>query len=88
MGFNIFRSQRQAARSDWIELAAQLQHCMHGFYARKWTEVFAAVANELARGKNPWEWLFFNNDIGVGLVIFELDVINGFVLLDEAILQQ
>ena len=51
-------------------------------------EVFAPVLSDLSGGKHPWKPFVFQNDEGICFVVFELDVVDGLVLLDHVVFEQ
>ena len=57
-------------------------------HAGKRTQIFRAIANEPAGKKNTREVFFFNNDIRIGLIVFQVNVEPGLIVLDKRVLQQ
>ena len=85
---DVFLSQGKGAGANGVEFAAQVQNGVHDLDAGEGTKVFAAVADELTGGENAGEALFLDDNKRIGLVVFELDVVERLMFLDEAVLQQ
>src|SRR3954464_13364821 len=85
---NIGFTKRQLActqRDIQTDKVEQLPH-----FARrcKWTYVFGAVMYLGAGKKNTWKRFFFNNDIRITLIIFQVNIKHWLKLLDKAVLEQ
>ena len=61
---------------------------MHDIDAGEGAEVLAAIADELTGGENAGEAVLLDNNKRIGLVVFELDVVERLVFLDEAVREQ
>ena len=61
---------------------------MHALDVGVGPKIFAPVLPHLAGGEDARKALLFEHDEGVGLVVFELDVVDRLVLLDHAVFQQ
>ena len=61
---------------------------MHHFHVGVRTKVFTAILAHLTGREDPREALLFQHEEWVGFVVLELDVVDGLVFLDHAVLQQ
>jgi len=61
---------------------------VHDLHAGKRPEIFAAVFDELAGGEDAGEAFFFDDNERVGFVVFQLNVVERFVLFDQAVFEQ
>ena len=80
--------QGQAAGANGVELFAQVEHGVHALDVGVGPKIFAPVLPHLTGGKDAGKALLFEHDEGVGLVVFELDVVDRLVLFDHVVLQQ
>ena len=85
---NVFFGQGQAARADGVQRFAECQDGMHRLHVGVRPKVFGPVLAHLASREDSWESFVFDDNEGVRLVVFELDVVDRLVLLDHVVLQQ
>ena len=85
---NVFFGQGQAARTDGVQRFAECQDGMHRLHVGVRPKVFGPVLAHLAGGEDSWESFVFDDNEGVRLVVFQLDVVERLVLLDQAVFEQ
>lgn len=86
--FNVLLREGERTRPDGIKLTAEFQDGMHGLHTGERPEVLTSIFDQFTRGEDAWEALFFYDDEGIRLVVFELDVVDRPMLFDQAVFEQ
>ena len=87
-GLNGRLVHRQLAGTQREHFFDDVEHRVHHLHRSIGAEVFRAVLDAAARGKNPRKALLFDAHPGVGLAVLEVDVVARLVLLDQRVLEQ
>jgi hypothetical protein len=66
----------------------KIQQLPHFGYRGKRAQVFGAIIDFPAGKKNPREIFFFNNNVGIRFIIFEVDVKTRLKLFNQRVLEQ
>src|SRR5690606_17516935 len=85
---NIRDTERQIAGTERIYFFDQVQNSMHHTPRCIRTKINRPVLNNPPGPEYPWERLIFDDDPGIGLIIFQQNIIPGLMLLDETIFQE
>ncbi len=65
-----------------------VQKLAHAPHTSKRAEVFGAFADNAAGKKDAGEVLLFNDDVGISLIVLEVNVEARLIMLDKGVLQQ
>ena len=79
---------RQLAGPERKHLLDNVKHRVHHLHRGIWAKVFRTVLDAAARSKNSRVALLLDAHPGVGLAVFEVDVVARLVLLNQRILKQ
>ena len=81
-------SNRRFAAPERVEVLDEFQQHVHRLYVTVGAEIGACLAVYLSCLEDAWEVFVRYDDAGIGLTVFEQDVVFGIPLLDEVVLQQ
>ena len=86
-GLDVALGEVERARAELEEVLDGLQDELHVLHVGVGAEVLRAVLFDAARGEDAREALVLDADVGVGLVVPEVDVVARLEALDEVVLE-
>ena len=87
-GFHVFGGELVGAGAQGVEGADEFEQHVQGRAVGVGAVVARAVGALVAGGDEAWEPLVGEAEVGVGLAVFQQNVVLGLVLLDEVVFQQ
>ena len=88
------RAEPQRKQTQFCRSFREKPHVHRSFMGWRWSnvgirpKVFGPVLAHLAGREDSWESFVFDDNEGVRLVVFQLDVVERLVLLDQAVFEQ
>ena len=83
-----FSCDGEVTAAGFVQLLDEIQHLIHIRYVRVGAEIAACSLVDGARLEDAREEFVGNTDAGVGLSVFQEDIVARIVLLDETVFQQ